>query len=403
LHYRAAAYFTQEQNWLAAGHHHFQRRAFDTALELLAAQREAIVNAGQAAALSDLLTRLHEVTLTPLQRVELHTTQGHVYRIRGEYPAAIAALEAALEEATGEALRAEIMLQIGTVYVTAGEYAHSTNYLLDSLRQYERVEQVSGIAHAHRYLGWAHYRQGRFDQAQQHFTVGEQIAQQTRDRRLLADIGVGTGLVLWKRGQLAEAQSTFEESRRIFHELGDRFGESNALDNLGIIYGERGDLPRHILNHLQSLHIAEEIGYTQGLSLALNNIAHGHYLDRQYSEAIQYYTRLKQLSHDMGQAFTMSLACAGLADSYLAQGQPEAALKQAEAAQHSAEQSGGQLERGASYRVLGDVWLALSNVERARQFYEQSIPLLADARETEDLERAQRGLAQARSDLNQVS
>jgi tetratricopeptide (TPR) repeat protein len=192
LHYRAAAYFTQEQNWLAAGHHHFQRRTFDTALELLATQREAIVNAGQAAALSDLLARFNDVTLTPAQRVELHTTQGHVDRIRGEYPAAIAALEAALEEATGEALRAEIMLQIGTVYVTAGEYAHSTSYLLDSLKQYERLGQVSGIAHAHRYLGWAHYRQGRFDQAQRHFIIGEQIAKQIRDRRLLAKSASGS-------------------------------------------------------------------------------------------------------------------------------------------------------------------------------------------------------------------
>jgi hypothetical protein len=65
-----------------------------------------------------------------------------------------------------------------------------------------------------------------------------------------------------------------------------------------------------------------------------------------------------------------------------------------ETVRFSAEQSGGKLERGVSYRVLGDAWLALSSVERARQCYEQSIPLLADAGETEDLARAQRGLSQ---------
>jgi tetratricopeptide (TPR) repeat protein len=266
--------------------------------------------------------------------------------------------------------------------------------LRDSLQLFERQGQLSGIANAHRYLGWAHYRQGRFDQAQQHFTIGEQIAQQTQDRQLLADIGVGAGLVLWKKGQLTEARSRFEDSRHIFHEINDRFGESNALGNLGILYSEEGDLPKRIQQHRQALHIYEEIGYVQGLSLSLNNLAYAYYLNGQYAEAIDYYARLAQLSRDMGYAFTLSLASAGLADCNLAQAQPEAALKQAETARLSAEESGGQLERGVSFRVLGDVWLALSNIERARQFYEQSIPLLANAGEPEDLARARRGLAQ---------
>ncbi len=398
FHQRAAAYFTQEQNWLAAGYHHLQRRAFDTALELLVTRRTAIVNSGGAGALSDLLGQFNAVTLTAQQRARLHQTQGDVYRIRGEYAAAVAVLEAAAQDAADEATRAEILLQIGIVLVTAGEYTRSTSYLLDSLRQYEQSGQQTGIANAQRYLGWAHYRQGRFDQAQHHFTIGKQIARQTRDRHLLADMGIGLGLVLWKKGKLAEAQSSFEESRRIFHELGDRFGESNALDNLGIIYGWQGNLPKRIVQHQLALHLDEETGYIHGVSLSLNNLAHAYYQNGQYDEAIQYYERLAQLSRDMGHAFTLSLARAGLADSYLAQGQPGSALKQAEAAQLSAEQSGGQLERGVSYRVLGDVWLALSSVERARHFYEQSIPLLVDAGESEDLARARHGLSEAQQD-----
>ncbi len=397
FHERAAAYFTQEQDWLAVAYHHFQRRSFDTALDALTVQRDAIANRGQAAALSDLLARFNVVLLTPAQRVRLHTTQGHVYRIRGEYAKAIAALESALEETTDEMTRAEILLQIGTVHVTAGEYAHSTSYLLNSLQLSERQGHLPGIANAHRYLGWAHYRQGRFDQARQHFTIGEQLATQIHDRRLLADIGVGMGLVLWKKGQLAEAQAYCETSRRIFHEIGDRFGESAVLDNLGIIYGQQGDLPKRIWQHLQAVHVAEEINYVHSLILSLNNLAHAYYLSGQFREAIQYYQRLAELSRNMGYAFTSCLACAGLADSYLAQGQPAAALQQAEAAQRSAEESGGQLERGVSYRVLGDVWLALSDVERARQFYEQSLPLLSNAGEPEDLARAQRGLSQLTS------
>jgi tetratricopeptide (TPR) repeat protein len=211
FHQRAADYFTQEQDWLAAGHQHFQRRAYDSALDVLVTQRDAIINQGQAAALSELLTRFNTAALTPARRVQLHTLQGHVHRVRGDYPAALVSLEAALDDAADEAARAEILLQIGTVHVTSGAYAGSTGYLRDSLGLFERQGPLTGIANAHRYLGWAHYRQGRFDQAQQHFTVGEQIAQQTQDRQLLADIGVGAGLVLWKKGQLTE-RVRFEEA-----------------------------------------------------------------------------------------------------------------------------------------------------------------------------------------------
>ncbi|HSD83460.1 MAG TPA: protein kinase, partial [Anaerolineae bacterium] len=72
FHQRAADYFAQEQNWLAAGHHHFQRRDFDTALELLITRRDAIINSGGASALSELLARFNATSLMPAQRVSLH-------------------------------------------------------------------------------------------------------------------------------------------------------------------------------------------------------------------------------------------------------------------------------------------------------------------------------------------
>jgi len=394
FHQGAAQYFEQEQNWLAAGYHHFERRDYNTALSRLTEHADAIINAGQLRALSDQLARFNSVTLTSEQRIQLYQAQGNCLRIRGDYQQAVITLEAALEERAAKEIRAELLLQIGTVYIVAGEYVRSTSYLSDSLNQYEQQGQSSGIANAQRYLGWAQYRQGRFDQAQQHFTIGEQIANQLHDRRLLADVGVGLGSVLWKKGQLAEAQSRFEDSRHIFREVGDPFGESNALDNLGIIYGEQGDLPKRSSQHLLAVHIDEGLGSMHGLSLSLNNLAHAYYLNGQYAEANQQYTRLAQLSRDTGHVFALSLACAGRADSYMALGQPEEALQHAEAAQSNAERSGGQLELGVSYRVLGDVWLALSHVERARQFYEQSIPLLSSAGEPEDLARAQSGLSQ---------
>ena len=46
FHHRASNYFTQEQDWLAAAYHHFERRAFDAALGLLAQHTNDIINSG---------------------------------------------------------------------------------------------------------------------------------------------------------------------------------------------------------------------------------------------------------------------------------------------------------------------------------------------------------------------
>ncbi|HTP09237.1 MAG TPA: protein kinase, partial [Anaerolineae bacterium] len=51
FHQRAALYFEQEQNWLAAGYHHFERRDYGAALSLLTGHAEAIISAGQLGAL----------------------------------------------------------------------------------------------------------------------------------------------------------------------------------------------------------------------------------------------------------------------------------------------------------------------------------------------------------------
>ena len=87
FHQRAAEYFTQEQNWMAAAHHHLERRAYDDALDTLTPRAEALINTGQAAALSELLQRFDAANLA--RRATLPTVSDagsrplHARRISG--------------------------------------------------------------------------------------------------------------------------------------------------------------------------------------------------------------------------------------------------------------------------------------------------------------------------------
>ncbi|CAG0936018.1 serine/threonine-protein kinase PknK [Thermoflexales bacterium] len=398
FHQRAAGYFAQEQNWLATAHHHFARRAFETALELLAARRDNIVNTGQAAALSDLLARFNTVTLTPAQRIQLHTVQGHVYRIRGVYPQAIAALNAAFDEAPPGLSQAELQRQISRVYLKMGEYVTALNYATSSLKQSEAANDQVSIAESHCDMGWAYYRQAKLERARLHFEIGHQIGQQLSHGCFLAEVNLGLGLIAWRERRLEIAEAYLRESRHIYRECGYRSQEAYAIINLGLVYGDMGDMDRRLSHYQQAQQVAAEVGDLDGLSVALNNLGYTHATLEQHEAALDYYGQLAELVRRVEHWPMLSLAQAGLADAWLGLNQPEQALACAQAAQEAAHYADLQLELGVSYRVLGDVWLALHQTERAREFYQQSLPLLSAARETEELAKAQHGLERLRTD-----
>ncbi len=395
FHQRAALYFEQEQNWLAAGAHHFERRDYDTALNLLTKYAEMIINAGQLGALSDQLARFNSVTLTPEQRIKLYQTQGNCLRIRGEYARASQALETALDEAVADQERADILQQLGLTCINAGDYAQAADYLRRSLMLYESIGHMAGLGRVHQYLGSNSIRLGQIEPAGHHYRISTGIATQLGDRQMLANANVGLGLVLWKQGQLSEAQSKFEDSRRIYREFHDLFGEANALDSLALVYGDLGDLPRRILYHQQALRLDDETGNLYGRSLTLNNLAHAYQLSGNYMEARRSYEQLAQQCQAIGHTPMLCIAQAGLADAYLGLHELPAALQQADLSWQTAQQIGAAFNLGVSSRVLGDVWLALSEPQRAIEFYEQCIPWLTLAGESDEIRRAERSQQQA--------
>jgi hypothetical protein len=66
-------------------------------------------------------------------------------------------------------------------------------------------------------------------------------------------------------------------------------------------------------------------------------------------------------------------------------------------ASQAAQEIGPGAEMGFSWRVLGDVRLALGDTQEAEACFVQSIPLLEEARDEEQMIKARRGLAAARA------
>ncbi len=404
FHQRAAGYFEAEQNWLAAAHHHFERRDPARSLDLLIAHADDIINSGGAAALSQQLSRFNVATLTPEQQLALHKTQGYSLRIRGEYQQAIAVYHAAFDEAIKDEDRAEVLWLIARTYLKLGDYEQTLDYCNRSLKlSKQSVGNQVGIARAHHDLGWVYFRFGKQEQARQHFSVCRQIAESKQEQLIMAQADLGLGSVAWKNNQPEEARQRFEDCRRIFREHGDRVNEAGALGNLGLIYGAMGEVARQLSYYQQAFEIQQQIGDVDGQRFILNNLGYLYYAVGDYAQAFGFYQQLAQLVKKLGQKPMLSVAYAGLADTLLAQSKSKEALEYAVQAQQLALDTNSRFEYGLSHRVLGDIWLALNDPIQAKACFEKGIPILEQYQESEELAKARTGYQTALSQLGSNS
>ena len=92
-----------------------------------------------------------------------------------------------------------------------------------------------------------------------------------------------------------------------------------------------------------------------------------------------------------------------LADAYLAAGEETQSLVNAQEALRVAEEIGQSVELAASYRILGDVWLAKGDALQAKDYYEKSIHMLQELEEDEELTKARDGLEKVSASLRNAT
>jgi tetratricopeptide (TPR) repeat protein len=404
FHQIAADYYKETGNYLAAAYHSFPpgraghgRAAQEQALELLTSHATAIIQRGEARGLLEQLARFQRSQLGLKQWVTLCQVKGNAHKIQGEYESALAAYETALPQAMEEGTRAELLCQIGTIHHQLGDYRLAMERFAEGLEICESLGDQAGQANADHNIAWVHYRLGQLAEARERFVACREAASELDDAILVAKADLGLGTLDWREGQLEAARKKLESSRRTFCAFQDRRGESTAVGNLGLIYRQMGDPDRELACYRQAMQIQEEMGDVYNLYMAYNNLGDFYGRLQDYEQMARHYEKLARLARDTEHKPMLSTAFAGLADASLAMGDPQQALNYAQDAEQMAQDIGSSVDLGVSYRVQGQAWLALGEVKQAQTCFERSIPLLEEAREEEELAKAERWLEQARS------
>ena len=398
-HRQAANEYRHQRNFLEAAYHDTQAGQVNHAVRSLTKNARSLIAQGQGASLLVQLSCFDDVKLTPPQRCAVERARGDAMRMRGNYEDAQQAYEAALHTGPDERTSAGILGDLGVLHYRRWALTSAIERLEQSKAIANRVGDAVGAANASIYLGWSLYRQAQvqpglarqtraardMQAAGDEFRLALETGLRLRDRVLAAKAMFGLGSIDLEEDRLGAARELLEESRALFEQVGDRELAARVATDLARVHGGLGDreTQRQLLEASVSQHAA--IGNVDGLRTTYNNLGdlslrHLHAPGR----AIDWYEKLASVCRDTGHLPLLVIACAGLADACLALGAVGQARVHADEARRTAEGLSPEYAQdylGLSYRVQGDVYLALGMYHEAQVVLAESVKILSKGSE----------------------
>lgn len=247
--------------------------------ELLLARERALDLLGQREAQArdlDALRALAAATGDTGRQAVATLRRGSYAFAVSDYPAALAAAEAALALARAEgdaAHAAAAHLLWGRALVDVGDYRASDDHFQQALATFRAAGDRLGEAQALNVLGQAAWRQGDPAGARAQLEAALAIERELGDRVSEARALNLLGVIYQSTGDQAAARRAYEQSLALCGEIGYHKLESDPLCNLGTLYVELGECAEGRRCFERALAIDRETGNREDQIIELLNLA----------------------------------------------------------------------------------------------------------------------------------
>jgi non-specific serine/threonine protein kinase len=174
---------------------------------------------------------------------------------------------------------------------------------------------------------------------------------------LRSKVHSGAGMLAYRQGDFEEAEQHFSRSLAIEDERGDQAGRANALNDLGNVANMRGDFVDARVRFEQSMAIEKAQGNGRGVAVAQFNLGTAALADGDGDEAIALYAESLRGFRAGENVRESAFALFGLAQAHVAIGDLPAARGFAEECLRIRRDVGDQKGEGDIRRILG--WLEI--------------------------------------------
>ena len=219
---------------------------------------------------------------------------------------------------------AELSLRIGHLLRLVSEFANAQQWLEHSLRCWEQLEELTGIARALNQLAYVDCLLNHNEHAVQRATTALTLLAEDDSERAMSRFVLG--MVASNRWQWAEAETHHRAALALRQAQGNARRTAWALQNVG--YALQGQQRyAEALEYFRAADVVlEELGDKANRAIVLMNLARTYHLDSQLALALETGLAARQLLHDVGDRLHAARHDSNLGLTYLALHDPQAAL-----------------------------------------------------------------------------
>jgi adenylate cyclase len=315
---------------------------------------------------------------------ELCRKTAEVYEKRSEYETAFEWLNtglAYLQAGAPGIEMARLYNQGAMVYRRQGKYDESISWCHKSIAVASQINSRDGqhaLARAYSYLGAATARHGNLNEAVDNCLHSIEIYQQLDDKVGLSDAYNNLFIVYDDLGYWKRAGEALTQSLVLKQEIGDIFGQGMMANNLAYIHLNRGEWDRAASLFKQSYAVWQQLGSAWGEAVVLSNLAQVYIDQENPDEARDALSHSETIFAEIGSEEFLPELERRWGEYFLRRGDLEQALTHTRQSIGMAVSQEVRLEEGMSYRVLGQVYMALGDNGQAETALRESLDILTD-------------------------
>ncbi len=175
-----------------------------------------------------------------------------------------------------------------------------------------------GMAHAHRLLGRAYIRLGRWDEAETLLQQAVEFFSALADPVGEANTHIALSRIHEQHGRLPAALSHSQRALTLFREAGHRSGQARSLNTVGWYHALLGEYEQAIESCEAALDMHTQIGSRFGQAPAWDSLGYAHQRLGHYSEAVTCFDNAIVLYREVGDRYHEADTMVHLADSHAA-------------------------------------------------------------------------------------
>jgi tetratricopeptide (TPR) repeat protein/DNA-binding SARP family transcriptional activator len=280
---------------------------------------------------------------------------------------------------TGDrAAEAYALANLGVVHMRQGRYEQAAEHYQGALPLFRETGDRVGEARTLTHLGLVNWRQGRYQQAAERHGQALTRYRETGTRVGEANALSNLGLVSWRQGRYREAAEGHRQALLLYRETGHRFGEANALANLGVVYLRQGRYEQAADDLRHALTLFRETGNRVGVGYALANLGVVNLRQGRYEQAADDLRHALTIFRETGNRDGEAEALNRMGETLHATGQSEQARAQHAAALALAVETGDRYQQARAHTGLAHTRHAAGEHGLARQHWQHALTLYTD-------------------------